>query len=74
MSLLGTYIMESPFLCQLQSGGFLRFKRPHRRPRIAKKWRRFGVVTKPCPGVAYEMAGVIYACPHAMSKIRKACQ
>lgn len=56
------YFTVDPILCRHE---FLRFRRTHRRPRIAKKWRRFGVINKPCPGVGYRLAGMHCLCPHA---------
>jgi hypothetical protein len=50
---------------------FLRFARTHRRPRIAKKWRRFGVVNKPCPGRCYKIGRDLITCQCAFTKIKE---
>ncbi len=53
----GITITENRMLCQ---PGFVRWRRVHRRPRIQKKWRRFGAVHD------------ISACPHVVAKIKEA--
>lgn len=67
---LNTPITESIHACKL---GKLRPARPHRRPRIRKKWlKRFGTKIEECTGVAYEIRfpkATIVCCPHYMKKL-----
>lgn len=70
MSLLGIDIVTSEMVCDQAS--FLRAKRPHRRPRIAKKWlRRFGAVMTTCRGKCVVLLGRYIACPHYMDKMKE---
>jgi hypothetical protein len=51
---------------------FVRWKRTHRNNRIAKKWRKYGMVTR-CEHreKAYRIGWTIYACRCGMAAIRK---
>lgn len=67
-SLYGINLTVSRYLCKTE---FSHWRRPHRKKRIAKKWRkRYGAVMKPCPGVAYQIAGMgVVSCPCIAAKI-----
>ena len=51
---------------------FVRWRRTHRNNRIAKKWRKYGYVTR-CDHAdrVYQMGWTVYACRCAEAKIRK---
>lgn len=69
----GTPIYKDLLLCPAPIP--LRPRRPHRRPRIQKKWiKRFGYVYAPCPGKAYNIGGTYHLCPHAYDALIEKCK
>ena len=60
----GMNVQISHYLCDLPT--FLRWRRNHRKVRINKKWhKKYGYITKPCPGKCYEIRGIgLVMCPH----------
>ena len=70
--LYGVDVHLDPYLCTLM-GDYVQ-RRRHRRPRIDKKWRRFGKRMLPCPGRAMTnpfLSGYVL-CPHSMNALKKA--
>lgn len=60
----------APYLCDRPK--FIRWKRTHKKARIAKKWKkRYGGVYTNCKGVFLTMFGKQYLCPHAMRQLTK---
>lgn len=61
-------IYVSTFLCERP---FLRWARPHRKTRIAKKWRKkYGAIFGRCPGKAFQLLGMgMVVCPCVMAAL-----
>ncbi len=69
--LMGTKLYASSLMCEPSL--FVRWKRVHRRPRIQKRWRRFGAIYTKCAGRGYHMAGLgIVGCPHWCQAVKSA--
>lgn len=69
-TIAGLRVTVQRHLCQTK---FLRWARTHRRSRINKKWRKkYGPVIAPCPGFAFEIAGMgLLVCPCVAAKLKE---